>query len=112
MGIPMGIKLLLSFLWIPPDLGGHSDPPYEGMRLQIRWQRHIEEHLKYSRDVQCDVLDFDPQTSRGKLLATPISIVPPEWLREGELVELVNGSRVLAIGKIEGHQESAIQPDV
>jgi hypothetical protein len=98
----MNVELTLNFLWIPADLGGHSGDPYSGMRLQIRWQRYLEEHLRLARDVQCSVLEFDPANSKGKALcrfASP-EPVPSAWLQDGELVELVNGSRVLAIGKI------------
>jgi hypothetical protein len=98
----MNAELTLDFLWIPPDLGGHGGDPYSGMRLQIRWQRYLEEHLRLARDVQCSVLQFDPGSSKGKALcrlAFP-EPRPSAWLPEGELVELVNGSRVLAIGKI------------
>ena len=74
------------------------------MRLQIRWQQHLADHLQEARDVQCEVAAFDPLTLRGKALCTFASpdAVPSEWLRDGELVELVNGCRVLAVGKIAG----------
>jgi hypothetical protein len=99
----MNAKLTLNFLWIPPDLGGHRTGPWSGMRLQIRWQRYLEEYLQCARDVECNVLHFDPSTSKGKALCsfTSAEAVPSEWLQDGELVELLNGSRVLAIGKIE-----------
>lgn len=99
----MNTSLTLNFLWIPPDLGGHSTGPYSGMRLQIRWQRHLEEYLRCVRDVECRVLNFDTSTSKGKALCAFASAetVPAEWLQDGELVELLNGFRVLAIGKIE-----------
>jgi hypothetical protein len=48
----MNRQFTLSFLWIPPDLGGHSSGPYSGMRTQIRWQRYLQEHLQCARDVQ------------------------------------------------------------
>jgi hypothetical protein len=98
----MNVELTLEFLWIPPDLGGHGGHPYSGMRVQIRWQRYLEEHLRLARDIQCSVLQFDLANGKGKVLcqfASPAP-VPSAWLQDGELVELVNGSRVLAIGKI------------
>jgi hypothetical protein len=99
----MNTELTLNFLWIPPDLGGHGSGPYSGMRLQIRWQRHLEEYLRCARDIECNILHFDPSTSKGKALCTFASdeTPPSEWLQNGELVELLNGFRVLAIGKIE-----------
>jgi hypothetical protein len=103
-GNALNIQITLSFLWIPPDLGGHSSGPYSGMRLQIRWQRHLEEYLQRMRDVECEVMGFDPLTSKGKALCTFASpdAIPSEWLQDGELVELLNGFRVLAVGKIVG----------
>ena len=99
----MNTELVLNFLWIPPDLGGHSTGPYSGMRLSIRWQRHLKEYLDGARDVQCSVLHFDLQTLKGKAPCTfsSTAAVPLEWLQDGELVELLNGFRALAVGKIE-----------
>lgn len=98
----MRIGMTVDFLWVPPEFGGHSTGPYSGMRLSIRWLRFIEEYLKCARDVQCEILDFDPLTLKGKALCTLFSVekVPSEWLQDGQLVELLNGFRVLAIGKI------------
>jgi hypothetical protein len=49
-------------------------------------------------------MGFDPLTSKGKARCTFASAeaVPSEWLQDGELVELLNGFRVLAVGKIAG----------
>ena len=100
----MSSDMRIDFLWIPADLGGHSSGPYSGMRLSIRWQRYIEAHLQYSRDVECNVIAFDSETSRGsascKLSVQSTSPVQTTWLQEGELVELLSGFRVLAVGKI------------
>jgi hypothetical protein len=94
--------LMLDFLWVPHELGGHKAAPYTGMRLSIRWQSYLDEYLRCARDVECKVLDFDPLTAKGKASCTLSSVeaVPTEWLQDGELVELLNGFRVLAIGKI------------
>jgi len=72
------------------------------MRLTVRWQRHLDEHLQGARDVDCRLLDFDPDTLRGRAICAystepPIS---PDWLQDGQLIELLNGFRVLAVGKI------------
>jgi hypothetical protein len=99
----MAHAFTLNFLWIPPDLGGHKAGPWSGMRPQIRWQRYVAEYLKGARDVQCSILDFDPATSRGRAHCTFSSPdpVPADWLRDGELVELLSAHRVLAVGRIE-----------
>lgn len=72
------------------------------MRTQIRWQRHLTEFLQGARDVESELLAFDPLTSKGKAVCTFASpdAIPAEWREEGELIELLNGFRVLAVGKI------------
>jgi hypothetical protein len=98
----MSTELNIDFIWIPPDLGGHRTDPFSGMRPEIRWQRFIQEDLEYGRGFQCDILAYDPKTLRGRMVCRPNSDkpFPPEWLEDGQLVEVLNGSRVLAIGKI------------
>ncbi|WP_137939571.1 hypothetical protein [Chitinivorax sp. B] len=98
----MKTDLLIDFVWIPSDLGGHSVDPYSGMRLSIRWQRYLEAHLQCMRDVECQVMTFDSITSRGRALCvlSAEAELPAEWLQEGQLVELLNGFRVLAVGKV------------
>ena len=94
--------LVLDFLWIPAELGGHSAEPYSGMRLSIRWQRFLDAYLQCARDVECRVLAYDSSTSRGKVACTLSSgaPVPAEWLQDGQLIELLNGFRVLAVGRV------------
>jgi hypothetical protein len=98
----MKTELTLDFIWIPASLGGHSSTPYTGMRMTIRWQRYINAYLQYARDIECRSLNFDPETLQGTATCffpsdEPIS---PEWLCDGELVELLSGFRVLAVGRI------------
>jgi hypothetical protein len=94
--------LTIDFFWIPASVGGHRSDPYSGMRLTIRWQRHIEAFLQRARDVECGTLSFDPEKAQGKATFSFLSSdpVPSDWLREGELVELLSGYRVLAVGRI------------
>ena len=98
----MKTDLLIDFIWVPPDLGGHSADPYSGMRLSIRWQRYVDAYLQCIRDAECQIIAFDSITSRGKALCSLSSEaeVQAEWLNEGQLIELLNGFRVLAVGKI------------
>ncbi len=95
-------ELIVDFIWIPAELGGHSAEPYSGMRLSIRWQRFIEAHLQCARDVECQLLAYDSKIARGKALCSLSSGEPvaADWLEDGQLVELLNGFRVLAVGKI------------
>lgn len=98
----MNNELVLDFIWIPVELGGHSAEPFSGMRLSIRWQRFLDAYLQCARDVECRVLAYDSITSRGKVACSLSSEapVPTEWLQDGQLVELLNGFRVLAVGKV------------
>lgn len=95
-------ELVIEFLWVPSNLGGHHAEPYVDMRLQIRWQAHIEESFRRARDVMCNQLRFDAKSGCG--MATFFFVakdpVPSEWLKPGELIELLNGFRVLAVGRI------------
>lgn len=98
----MKTDLVIDFTWIPPDLGGHNADPYSGMRLTIRWQKYLQDYLQCALDVECQLLAYDLSTSRGRAVCTlaTATTVPAEWLQEGQLVELLNGFRVLAVGKI------------
>lgn len=97
-------ELTFDFIWIPTSLGGHNGDPWIGMRVQIRWQKYVEAYLQCIRDVQCESLVFDSKTLQGTATCFFGSDepIPPEWLREGELIELLSGFRVLAVGRIRG----------
>lgn len=98
----MNTKLRFDFIWMPSSLGGHSSEPYEGMRTTIRWQRYLNEFMQCARDVQWETINFDPATSQGQATCrlTSDDPLPSEWLKDGELIELLSGFRVLAIGRI------------
>ena len=95
-------EFVLEFIWVPSELGGHTAEPYSGMRLSIRWQRFLDAYIECARDVECRVLAYDANTARGKVacLLSPGMTVPAEWLHDGELIELLNGFRVIAVGKV------------
>lgn len=98
----MAAALAIDFFWVPTSVGGHRSEPYSGMRLTIRWQRYLEAYLQRSRDVECISLTFDSKQGRGAGIFSLLSddALPSEWLREGELIELLSGYKVLAVGKI------------
>jgi len=100
----MRCDLYIEFFWIPQDFGGHRFGPWQGMRLGILWQRHLEAHLECRRDIQCEILEFDEESRRGKAQCYMPSIeeIPAQWLEEGELIALLGGFNVLAVGKIFG----------
>jgi hypothetical protein len=88
------------FLWMPKELGGHTDGPWEGMRTNIRWQKHVEEYLTDTRGTSLSGIEYNPSTLQGTASATLIAQVPEAWLQEGELIELLGSYNVLAVGKI------------
>lgn len=98
----MNTRLQFDFIWIPSSLGGHSAEPYEGMRTTIRWQRYLNEFLQCARDVQWEDVEFDSASFQGVATCrlTSDGPLPDEWLKDGELIELLSGFRVLAIGRI------------
>jgi len=98
----MNTELEINFLWVPHDLGGHRAEPYGGMRPTIRWQRHLQEHLSCARDVECTWVRFDPTCLRGTARFRLISdaLIPPEWLRKDNLIELLDGYTVIAVGRV------------
>jgi hypothetical protein len=98
----MNTELSIEYLWIPQELGWHRSHPYRGMRPKIRWQRYLREHLERSRDVECTSMAFDPVTMRGvaTLRLTSDDSVPTSWLHEGGLIDLLDGYRVIAVGRI------------
>lgn len=94
----------VDFLWVPPHLGGHRGAPYTGMRLQVRWQHHVKDWLDRIWDVECVTLSFVEATGegRGTFRFTSPDPLPDGWLQVGEPLEMLNGHRVLAVGKIVG----------
>ena len=96
------MQIIFDFIWVPSSLGGHGSEPYEGMKTTIRWQKYLNEFLQCARDVQWVSVDFEVNTRQGKAVCkfTSEEPLPEEWLREGELIELLNGYRVLAIGRL------------
>lgn len=97
----MTVELDIDCLWVPHDLGGHRTEPYVGMRPRIRWQRYLREDLERSRDVECIKLVYDATTRRAVATFRLVSDdAPSEWLQAGNLIELLDGYKVIAIGRI------------
>jgi hypothetical protein len=98
----MSTTLDVDYVWVPHAVGGHRSEPYQGMRAAIRWQQYIREHLDRLRDVEAVEVSYDPGTLRGpaSLRLTSDDPVPADWLHEGSLVELLDGYKVIAVGRI------------
>ncbi|MDE0451534.1 MAG: hypothetical protein OXI90_07185 [Gammaproteobacteria bacterium] len=96
------MKFTAFVTWIRKECGGRTHAPVEGLRPMIRFQRHIAESLETGRDIQICGLRFDQKTWTGEVeLARPRGSEPlKEFIKEGELIELMDGFRVIAVGKI------------
>ena len=92
----------IEFLWIPEEFGGHNGKPFEGMRAGIRWHKYIREYLECPRDVQCEKIEYDSESSIGSALCSIYmgEQFDSEPLNAGHFIELINGYKVLAVGKI------------
>ena len=96
-------KLIIEFIWIPQNLGGHNSAPYDGMRTTIRWQRYIEEYLHNTQDTEWSKIVYRSDTLQGKAVCrinTP-DLTPHKKDPVGELVEFLSGFRVIAVGRVE-----------
>lgn len=94
------IELRINCLWLPASHGGRRFDPHPGLRLGIRWQQHVQYDRDIYRDIQFEKLDFDPSTRQGIATVRLISDVPGGWLRHGELVEILEGFKVVAVGYV------------
>jgi hypothetical protein len=54
------------------------------------------------RDIQIEQLEMDPRTRQGIAVVRLTLTDPgsPDWLQEGELVEIIEGFKVVAVGRI------------
>jgi hypothetical protein len=105
----MSTEIEIEFLWIPHKLGGHRGDPYLGMRATIRWQRYIREYVEHSRDVECTSLALDRVSGLHSATLRLVSPdpAPAEWVLEHNLIELLDGYRVIAVGRIVAAQSAA-----
>ncbi len=75
------------------------------MRPTIRWQRDVGGWLVGACDAHVVELIFDPSTGEGTAtvqLRTPemIQKIPGGKVQPGERFELVDGTRVIAVGQV------------
>jgi len=98
----MMLTINADVIWIKPEYGGRSKAPVVGLRPTIRFQRYIADWMEIAWDVEIIDLDIDENTWTGSVILKFIRNVKPktEWLKEGELIELLDAYRVIAVGKI------------
>ncbi len=98
----MEIIIVVAIMWIKTEYGGRSMEPVVGLRPTIRFQRYVEDWIKTAWDVEIIDLDINADTWSGtaKMKFTKNILPKKEWLKDGELVELLDAYRVIAVGKI------------
>jgi len=88
--------------WISAAAGGRAHPPVCGLRPTVRWQRHVGEWLESAWDGEISRLA--PPEDHYQLVQLRFvenATINPDWLAVGELIELLDGARVIAVGVIE-----------
>jgi hypothetical protein len=98
----MEIIIVAAIVWIKTEYGGRSMEPVVGLRPTIRFQRYVEDWMKTAWDVEIIDLDINANTWSGtvKIKFTRNASPKKEWLKDGELIELLDAYRVIAVGKI------------
>ncbi len=98
----MELIIVATVVWIKSKYGGRSMGPVVGLKPTIRFQRYIEDWMKAAWDVEIIDLDVDTNTWSGlaKMKFTRNATPKKEWLKDGELIELLDAYRVIAVGKI------------
>jgi hypothetical protein len=98
----MKLILVAAIVWIRSDFGGRSNEPVIGLRPSIRFQKYVSDWMMVARDVEIIDLDIDTNTWSGIVKMKFTRNVSPreEWLKKGELIELLDAYRVIAVGKI------------
>jgi hypothetical protein len=104
----MSLTLIVKTIWIKSDFGGRPFEPVVGLRPIIRFQRYVADWFLEAWDVEIVGLDIDPDNWSGLTKIRFARNITPkkEWLKEGELIELLDAYRVIAVGKIETIEKS------
>lgn len=95
-------SIAISVVWIKAEFGGRSSAPIKGLRPIIRFQRYIEDWLSLAKDVEVIELEID-QISWAGTAKLQFTVKPQDNMRGlkiGELIELLDAYRVIAVGKI------------
>lgn len=98
----MELIITAAVMWIKSEYGGRSIEPLVGLRPSIRFQRYVEDWIKTAWDVEILELDITKDNWSGfaKMKFLRNSSPKREWLKDGELFELLDAYRVIAVGKI------------
>lgn len=98
----MELIIVAAIVWIKSEYGGRSMEPVIGLRPTIRFQRYINDWMKTAWDIEVIDIDINSETWSGstKMKFTRNDSPKKEWLKVGELIELLDAYRVIAVGKI------------
>ncbi|MBM7843550.1 hypothetical protein [Herpetosiphon giganteus] len=98
----MPIWIHFEFMWVPSEFGGNKGTPYPNMRTEIGWQRHLGELQEFTIDIQWVQFDYDETTRQGyaKCSFGSHHQLPEERLKPDQFIIILNGPRILAIGRI------------
>lgn len=98
----MGITVLSVLNWIKAEFGGRNFPPTVGLRPMIRFQRDIQGWLVTAWDVEVIELAIDPTTWCGSATLQFFKGASPDmqYVKQGEPIELLDGTCVIAVGRI------------
>jgi hypothetical protein len=68
----------------------------------VRWQRHVGEWQESAWDGEiCRLAPPEADYQLVQLRFVEKATIKPDWLAVGELIELLDGPRVIAVGVIE-----------
>ena len=102
----MTMEMRAQVQWIRSEFGGRKKAPLAGLRPTIRFQRGVPDWLSGGRDVEVTDLHLEGDSWCGSLefrLANAkfeSEEKTAKYLVEGELFELLDGYRVIGVGKI------------
>jgi len=98
----MKISLVADIEWMKNEHGGRRELPINGQRATIRWQRYIQDWLSTAWDVEILELDIEANTRCGtaRLKFSEDASPDSKYLKQGELIELLDAYRVIGVGKI------------
>jgi hypothetical protein len=96
------MEISASIVWIKAEFGGRKSPPVVGLRPIIRFQRFLDDWLRCAWDVELTQIEFDEQYWSGVARFELSKNAPKnlQGLKEGELIELLDGYRVIGVGRI------------
>lgn len=100
--------LVLQTFWVPAEFGGRTNAPVPGLRPALRLQRDVGQWLVSTWSVYfVEVIGREPVGAFTISAAAPADAKFSSTLPlVGEFIELMDGPRVIAVGRIESARDS------